>query len=165
MRPAAYSPVVGARKTVIAAGRVEDSGDMSAFSATEWSAQKLEWEVFWRESVRNAQEDFRQAEIRFQRDSNRVIRYAEVQSKQGRAAALVFAPDFARHFAESMGDNFFVAVPNRYQCFVFPKLAWDISRYAPMVQEAYRATAYPVSLELFEVEKGGIWAAGIFDRP
>lgn len=165
MRPAAYSPVAAARKTVVAAGRGEEGGELVAFSAQDWAAQKMDWAEFWKEACRNASEDFRKAEIRFERDSKRVIRYAEILSREGRASALVFAPEFASHFADTMGESFLIVVPSRYQCFVFPKLAGDLARYAPMVHEAYRATAYPVSEELFECEKGGVWATGIFERP
>ncbi len=165
MRPAAYAPVVAARKTVVAAGRVEESGELVAFSAADWAAQKVEWAAFWEGAQRNALEDFRKAEIRFERDAKRVIRYAEILSKEGRASSLVFAPGFAAHFADAMGESFWVAVPSRFQCFVFPKLAGDVARYAPLVHEAYRATAYPVSVELLECEQGGLWAAGVFERP
>jgi hypothetical protein len=149
----------------VAAGRVGEGGELSAFSSAEWGGQKADWKKFWKEALHNAAEDFKQVEIRFHRDANRVIRYAEVQSRQGRMAAVVLAPEFARHFVDTMGESFLIAVPNRYQCFVFPKLAWDVSRYAPLVQEAYRATAYPVSTELFECETGGVWAVGMFERP
>lgn len=165
MRPAAYTPVAAALKTVVAAGRVGDSGELAAFSGADWAAQRVEWAAFWKAAMGNASEDFRKAEIRFERDSKQVIRYAEIISKEGRASSLVFAPEFAAHFAESMGESFLIAVPSRFQCFVFPKLAGNVARYAPLVHEGYRATAYPVSEELFECEKGGLWAAGVFERP
>jgi hypothetical protein len=164
-RPVAYAPVTAARKTVVAAGKVDEAGELVAFSQEAWSELKVGWVDFWKQATRNAAEDFRKAEVRFERDAKQVIRYAEVVSREGRASALVFAPGFATHFEETMGESFLLAVPSRYQCFVFPKLVGDVSRYAALVTNAYRASAYPVSLELFECEKGGIWAAGFFERP
>lgn len=165
MRPAAYSPVPAARKTVLAAGRVSETGDLAAFRTPQLLGGGVQWGEFWATALRNASSDLQLAEVRFSRDSNRVIRYAEVVSRAGRASSLVLAPDFAAHFSDTMGEGFFFAVPNRYQCFVFPKLVGDLSRYAELVQQSYRATAYPVSAELFECEKNGIWAVGSFERP
>jgi hypothetical protein len=54
-------------------------------------------------------------------------------------------------------------VPNRYSVFVFPALASEYRNYAPMILRAYQDSAYPVSLEVFEVSAAGIKAIGLFE--
>ena len=56
-----------------------------------------------------------------------------------------------------------VAVPNRYTVYVFPRLASEYKEYSPLVMGAYHDSAYPVSLEVFEISPGGIRAIGVFE--
>ncbi len=58
-----------------------------------------------------------------------------------------------------------VVVPSRYTAFVFPELATHYQEYYPMVFEAFRETAWPVSVEVFQFSANGIRAIGVFERP
>jgi hypothetical protein len=68
-------------------------------------------------------------------------------------------------FQETIGDSVLLVVPNRYRAFIFPRLASRYEEYTPMVFEAYRATAYPVSVEVFEVSADGMRAIGVYEEP
>jgi len=58
-----------------------------------------------------------------------------------------------------------VVMPNRFTVFVFPKLASEYEEYSPMILEAFHATPYPVSLEVFEETDDGLKAIGVYDEP
>jgi hypothetical protein len=68
-------------------------------------------------------------------------------------------------FADTLGDRVLLVVPSRYRAYVFPKLASRYLEYTPMVFEAYRATEFPVSVELFELGADGMKAVGIYEEP
>jgi hypothetical protein len=165
MRPAMHAPVSGAEKTVLAAGLADESGHLASLSEARWRELSLDWPRFWSVALKNSERDFEGAEVRLHRDARRVIRYTEIYSSEGRAPSLVLAPSFFTSTARNMGDSFLLVVPSRFQCFVFPKLVGDVSQYAEIVHDAYRKTAYPVSTELFECSKGGLWTVGCFERP
>jgi hypothetical protein len=78
---------------------------------------------------------------------------------------VIFAPDFLKKFEEVFGEKMIVVIPNRHTVFVFPKLASTYREYGQMVRDAYRATAHPVSIEVFELSAAGIRAVGIYEEP
>ena len=94
---------------------------------------------------------------------NMVIEYAELSSAEGLVSSAVLAPEFGERFEDTLGEVLLLAVPSRSRAFVFPQLASDVSRYSNLVWNAYRETAYPVSVELFEWRKGVLRAVGLFE--
>ena len=77
-----------------------------------------------------------------------------------------FAADVERSPQPSVnifGPSLLVALPNRFTVYVFPELASEYKDYAPMVIRAYEESAYPVSLEVFEISQSGIRAIGTFE--
>jgi len=77
----------------------------------------------------------------------------------------VLAPKFLEMFKDTLGEKVLLVVPNRFTAYVFPALASNYEEYWPMVFEAYRQTAWPVSVEVFEVSVDGFRAAGIYREP
>jgi hypothetical protein len=102
---------------------------------------------------------------RYVRDRKQVIQYAELRSDQPIVASAVLAPKFLDLFKDTLGDEVLLVVPSRFVAYVFPKLASNYQDYFPMVFEAYRATAWPVSVEVFEVSAGGFRAVGVYQEP
>ncbi|MEK0445127.1 MAG: hypothetical protein RLZZ399_448 [Verrucomicrobiota bacterium] len=162
MRPAMSAALPGAERTVIAGGRW-DGEELRAFSKKEWEALGVDWATFEKEARRQSVRDWEGVEIRLERDKRKVIQFAELRSKQPLVASAVLAPGFGERFADTLGDRLWVVVPNRFQAFVFPKLAGAYEKYAGMVLQSYAATAYPVSLEVLEWSRDGWRAVGIFD--
>ena len=101
----------------------------------------------------------------YERDARQVIQYAELHSDRPIVASAVLAPKFLERFKDTLGEKVLLVVPNRFTAFVFPVLASNYQDYAPMVFEAYRATAWPVSVEVFEVSRGGLRAVGVYQEP
>jgi hypothetical protein len=102
---------------------------------------------------------------RYVRDRKQVIQYAELRSEQPIVASAVLAPKFLALFKDTLGEKVLLVVPNRFTAYVFPALASNYQEYWPMVFEAYRATAWPVSVEVFEVSAEGLRTAGVYQEP
>jgi hypothetical protein len=152
-------PIDGAQRTEIAFGTLgEDGLEPFAKGAVEANGELF---VAAREA---AAADLATLAPRYVRDRRKVIQYAELSSMRPIVASAVLAPKFLAQFHNTLGDSVLVVVPSRYTAFVFPQLASRYQEYYPLVFEAYRATAYPVSVELFEFSVRGIRAMGVFDE-
>jgi len=92
---------------------------------------------------------------RYERNRKQVIQYAELKSDRPIVASAVLAPKFLDLFKDTLGEKVLLVVPNRFAAYVFPALASNYQDYWPMIFEAFRATAWPVSVEVFEVSGKG----------
>jgi hypothetical protein len=163
-KPAVRVAVPEAKKTFLTAGIYRD-GEFTGFTKQEWEEFAIDWDAFAAVARRNAERDWESLEIRFKRDRREVVQYAEIISRNGTAGCCVVTEAFGPRFFETMGESFLFAIPSRQQCFVLPKLAGNPAVYSDMVHSAYRASSNPISVELFEWDKGVIKAVGMFERP
>ena len=162
LAPAVHALVPGAQGTVLAAG-FWDGAQLVPFERSHWEGQALKWSDFEPTARLKAAGDLAGVSVRFQRDKRRVIEFAELSSEQPLVAAAVLAPGLGNRFSDTLGEVLLLAVPSRYRAFVFPQHGRDPSQYAGMVWAAYRETAYPVSVELFEWRGGRLKAVGTFE--
>jgi hypothetical protein len=109
--------------------------------------------------------DLASLQPRYERNNKQVIQYAELISTRPIVASAVLAPKFLDLFRDTLGDKVILVVPSRFTAYVFPALASDYQDYYPMVFEAYRATAWPISVEVFEVSKEGWQTLGVYREP
>jgi len=164
MKPAANAPVAGAERTLLCGG-LWGGGELRAFSKKEWLALGLDWAEFEKKARLLSDVDLEKVEIRYDRDARQVIRFAEVRCRAPLVASAVLSAKFGDRFLDTLGEGLFVAVPNRYQAFVFPKVMGFPVQYTGMILGGYDATAFPVSVELFEYSKGILKAVGMFQQP
>lgn len=162
MRPEIAFPIAGAERTVLVPGYLAEGGEVRYFSKKEWDALAMDWVEFQSRSAGNATDN--KVKVELSRDRKKVIQYAALTSDSPLTATALLSPDFLKKFSELFGAKLLVAVPNRYTVYVFPKLASSYRDYAPMILEAYHATAYPVSTEVFEVSADGLRAIGTFEE-
>jgi hypothetical protein len=162
LAPAVRSGVPGAEKTVFAGG-VWDGIRLVGFERGRWAELGVSWESLEAAAKRNAVHDMALVGVRFQRDKRRVIEFAELSCDQPLMASAVLDPGLGRRFSETLGEVLLLAVPSRYKAFVFPQHGGDPAQYSAMVWSAYRETADPVSLELFEWRQGKFRAVGSFE--
>jgi hypothetical protein len=94
-----------------------------------------------------------------------VIEYAELQSDRPIVTSAVLGLKFRQLFKDTLGEKVLVAVPNRFTAFVFPALASRYEDYGPMVRAALGTTAWPVSIEVFEVSAAGVRCVGRYAEP
>ena len=162
LAPAVHGPVPGAQGTVFAGG-FWDGAQLVPFERSQWAALALSWGGFESAAKGKAEGDLAGVSVRFERDKRRVIQFAELSSEQPLVASAVLAPGLGARFSDTLGEVLLLAVPSRYRAFVFPQHGRDPSQYAGMVWAAYRESAYPVSVELFEWRNGRIKAVGAFE--
>jgi hypothetical protein len=164
-RAAASASVPGAERTDLAGGTAGEEGPV-AFSRNQWEGLGVPWVDFFTKARANAAPELASLKLKFVRDRRtKVIEYATLSSEQPIMASAVLAPTFLALFADTLGPKVLVAVPNRHTAFVFPRLASNYQDLASTVIEAYRATTYPVSLEVLEFGPEGIRAVGVYEEP
>ena len=157
-------PIAGADRTEVCAGFMEEAGPR-AMTKEELAAMGIGMEKFAARARENASADLAKLKPRYTRNAKRVIEYAELRSARPVVAGAVLAPKFLALFRETLGEKVLVVVPNRFTAYVFPALAGSHADYAPMVLAALGATAWPVSVELFEVSTDGVRCVGRYAEP
>ena len=164
MRPPVANPVEGSERTLLAAGRRDGDG-LVTFGVAEFAALKITWADFFAEAQRNAVADLATLTPRYVRNRRKVIEYAVLESARPIVASAVLAPQLLALFADTLGEKVLLVVPNRSTAFAFPALAGNHRDYWPMVFAAFRATPYPVSVEVFELSATGLRAVGVYEEP
>ena len=157
-------PIAGADRTVLCAGFMEDEGPR-AMTREELAGMGIEMEKFAARARENATAELAGLKPRYVRNGKRVIEYAELRSAKPVVADAVLAPKFLAMFKDTLGEKVLVVVPNRFTAFVFPALASNYEDYAPLVLAALGATAWPVSVEVFEISSAGVRCVGRYAEP
>ncbi len=126
---------------------------------------KLSWAEFEVRARKNASAELARLTPRSERDTRKSILYAALESELPVVATAVLSPDFLHLWKDTLGDKVLVVVPSQSTAFVFPRLASEYQSDAPMVLRAHRESAYPVSLEVFEVSATGWRCLGAYEEP
>jgi hypothetical protein len=145
----------------MAAGRFTD-GELQLLTRDEFAALGIEWDKFAARARQNASTDLATLKPRFERNTRKTIVYAALESEKPIVAGAVLAPGFLDLWKDTIGEKVLVVVPSRFSAFVFPHIASDYQTYYPMVLRAYRDSAHPVSVEVFEVSKSGWKCVGAY---
>lgn len=164
MRTPLAVPFVDAKLTELAAGLLTDQG-LEALTKAQFDDLSIDRETFHSLAILNTAQDLRALRFRFDRDRRKTIRYAAIESDQPVVASAVLFPGFLDLWKSTLGEKILIVVPNRYTAFVFPRLASEYLDFAPMVFRAYRDTAYPVSVEVFEIAPDGWHCVGAYSEP
>jgi len=164
LRAAVTAPVEGARKTEQAAGWL-NTETLDSWTKADFAQLGLSWQDYAAKAAKNAETDLVGLTPRYERDQRGSILYAELRAERPIVATAVLAPGFLARWLDTLGEKVIVAVPNRTQAFIFPRLASDWQSYAPMILRAYRETAHPVSMEVFEVSTAGWRCLGSYESP
>ncbi len=164
MRAPVSAPIPEAKRSEYAGGNLAE-GTLTPLAKGELEKLAVTWDEFFQQSRQNAAAELAEIKPVYVRNRRKVIEYAELRSERGLLASAVLAPKFLEQFAETLGPTVLLVVPNRFLAFVFPRLASKYEEHAGVVLEAYRATAFPVSLEVFEVSPAGLKAVGFYPDP
>jgi len=157
-------PIPDAERTVVAPVVVD--GEEYLFPSRKiWDQFHVEDADIQRRGAVMAAADLATLHPRYERDRRQVIQYAELTSDRPIVASAVLAPKFLDLFRDTLGDNVYLVVPNRFTAYVFPVLASNYQDYYPMVFAAYRATAWPISVEVFELGPQGMKTVGVYREP
>jgi hypothetical protein len=156
--------IPGAQRTVLAP--VVVNGDEYLFPSRKiWNQFHVDPAEIQRRGALTAAADLASLKPRYERSSKQVIQYAEITSDRPIVCSAVLAPKFLDLFRDTLGDKVLLVVPSRFTAYVFPVLASNYQDYYPMVIEAYQATAWPISLEVFELGPEGMRTVGVYQSP
>ena len=164
MKAPVSAPIAAAEKTELVAAIMGES-EVAYLSRADFDALKMNWAAFAEKARESAAAELRSVTTEYQRDRKKVILYAKIGSARGFIASAILAPAFLDRFKNTLGEKVLIVIPNRTTAYVFPALASNYQEYAPLIFEAYRATAFPVSKEVFELSAEGLKAVGAFEEP
>ena len=164
MKAPVNAPIAAAEKTELVAAIMGES-EVSYLSRADFDALKLDWPAFAEKTRASAGAELKAVTTEYTRDQKKVILYAKIRSPHALIASAILAPKFLDLVKNTLGEKVLIVIPNRTTAYVFPALASNYQEYAPMIFAAYRATAFPVSKEVFELSADGIKAVGAFEEP
>jgi hypothetical protein len=162
MRPDYAFPVEGTKGVVITPAIIKD-GEAEYLKKADAERLKVDFDSVRRVARSAASAELAKFEPEFVRDEKGIILYGRITSDSLTTAGVVLAPDFAAKFADTLGPDLLVAIPNRYRIYVYPALASHFQNTAGLVLRDYDLSPYPVSKEVFRVTKVGLRAVGTFE--
>jgi hypothetical protein len=99
------------------------------------------------------------------RDKHGVVVDVRIESSDPSLSSLVLVPGLTDQFADVLGKNCVVFIPNRQVIFLFPRIGGDIQELTSALRSFYHNNAWPVSTELFEWRNGAIVATRDLEPP
>lgn len=154
-------PIDGSARTVLSVARVVD-GSPQMLTREEKRGMALPFDEIETVSASTSAAVLERLKPEIVRDAKGVIAYVLLSSEDPLTASTVLAPDFAARFRDLLGPDLLVAVPNRFQVFIFSRQDTVFQRMADAVVSAYHASDYPVSREIFALEGGRLRSLGVF---
>jgi hypothetical protein len=161
MHPDVFVLVPGARRVGFSLFR-ETSLGLEPYSRSELRDRQLSWAACFLKGREAATRQLQTLEPKFFRNELKVIQYAQFSSESQLTASIFISPEFMKRFENSLGKELYVAIPDRSNVFVFPKLSNSIEALAPKMAVLYKEALYPVCREVFELSKDGIRVVGKF---
>jgi len=150
-------PVQGSDRTVLVPARVVN-GDIAPLER----GQEASWDAIRKAAPSSAGAVLATLKPRYVRDDKKAIQYAVLESDNPLTASAVLAPKFGELFAQTLGPDLLVAIPNRNLVYVFPKQSLVFQTFADLIYAEYQSSPHPVSRELFEVRDGKLIAIGAY---
>jgi hypothetical protein len=114
-------------------------------------------------AVAYAQSILKQTSPKFIRDRHGVIVAIRLESQDPAFSSVLLTPGFTDRFADLLGKDCLVCVPNRQTVFLFPRLGGNMEQFAIPLRGIYHNSVWPVSTELFEWQGGGLHSIRDFE--
>lgn len=152
--------VAGSDRTILALVQVKDGEIFGAEGGHPRTLEMASKEID-KEATQTVKEVFDSLQPRYVRDKNGVIEYAVLESTNPLTASAVLAPEFAERFAGTLGPDLLVALPNRFQILVFSRQDQAFQKMSEFIISGYLSSTYPVSREIFSLEKGKLRSIGV----
>ena len=97
------------------------------------------------------------------RDKHNVIVAIRIEDGDPALSSILLIPGFADRFADLLGKDCLVSIPNRNTVFLFPRLATNMEEFALPLTGLYHNSVWPVSTELFEWREGTLHSIRDFE--
>lgn len=152
-------PIEGSQRTILAVARVID-GQPEPLTREQKRGIPITFDDVRREAGKTAAEVLAGIEPQIVRDKKGVIEFVVLESADPLTASTVLAPGFAEKFRNLLGPDLLVAMPTRFQLFVFSRQDIIWRRMGETIIAGYLEATYPVSREIFALEKGRLRSLG-----
>lgn len=160
--PAVKQPIKGADRTALVPGR-ETSIGVRYYTAQEFEELKLGWAGFRAKAAETADRVIARMKPEWFRDPKGLVRYAVLKSSSQLTASTVFGQKFRALFRESMGDELVLLIPDRSTVYVFPRSMGEYKDFGKTILLSYADAVYPVSYEVFVLNRDGLSCLGSFN--
>ena len=161
--PKVFSPIKGAKTTVLAAAYEWEYG-VRVFSKEEWIKRGYDWNEFLANAARTADRLVGEIEPVYRRDARGVIDYAVVTHEDPFLSSIILSPKLLKRFEDKLGKRLRLVVLDRNTIYVFPADGGRIEGFADALIDLYYQTRHPVSLEMFLIDESGYRIFGTLER-
>ena len=149
-------PIAGSSQTVVGFYDEASDGTVIPIPAASLAEHPLaELKIL---ALAHARALLRQVTPKISRDKHGVAIDVRIESTDPSLSSLVLIPGFTDQFADVLGKNCLVCIPNRRVIFLFPRIGGDIQEVADALRSFYHNNAWPISTELFEWRNGALVA-------
>jgi hypothetical protein len=149
-------PIAGSSGTVIGFYDEARDGTVTPISAASLATHPLpELKSL---ALAHARALLHQVTPKISRDKHGVAIDVRIESTDPSLSSLALIPGFTDQFANVLGKNCVVSIPNRQVIFLFPRIGGDIQELTEALRSFYHNSAWPVSTELFEWQNGELVA-------
>ncbi len=149
-------PIAGTARTVIAFYDEASDGMVTPISAASLAEHPLP-ELQSLASA-HARALLQHVAPKITRDKHGVAIDIRIESTDPSLSSLCLLPGFLDQFADILGHNCIVSIPNRQVIFLFPRVGGNIDEFAYALRSFYHNNPWPVSTELFEWRNGALFA-------
>jgi hypothetical protein len=159
MRHESAWPIVGSETAVLVPARYEN-GEVLPLKRNEVLELSVSRKDILESAPKAAAKVLETLKPEYVRDENQVIQYASIRSESPLTASAVLAPGFTKLFEETLGPEVLICIPNRFTVLVFPRESASTLNLSDLIFAEYSSSPYPVSREIFALQRGKLIAIG-----
>jgi len=158
------APLEGAKKTRLAAFYEWDFG-VRPFTKKTWAERGLQWDQFMPLALTLADSIAGKLKPELVRDDRGVALYAIIADEDPFLTSAILSPKLHERFRETLGDRIHVVLLERNRLYLFPATGGTLPEFGPSLVEEFRRSSFPVSLEIFLLDRDGYRVVGELERP
>ena len=153
----------GAKATLMVPSAEWEYG-VRAFSEELWKERGFTWERILAISTTVADQLAESVEPDIVRDGNGVVEYVILEDKDPFLTSILLSSKLRERFRDTLGDRIFAVCVDRHAVYLFPATGGKLEGYGPGLVDQFSRTSFPVSLEVFLVDKDGFRVVGHLER-
>lgn len=157
-------PIEGAKTTKMAAHYEWDFG-VRPFTKKTWEERGLAWDRFFPVARQVADAVAGKLEPKLVRDHRGIVLYAILTDEDPFLTSVILSPKLHERFKETLGDRIQVLLLERNRVYLFPATGGRLAEFGPALVEEFGRSRFPVSLEIFLLDREGFRVVGELERP
>ena len=152
-------PIEGAKQTQLVPA-FEGGLEFEYYDQKKFAGKKVTWADYYRRSLNTATRILETLKPHIIRDKEKKPVCVILTSKSQLTASAMLAPGFLKKLSQDLGPSLHVVIPDRYTIYTFAKGSDVLNINTETMIRVFRNSAYPVSLEIFEIDKEGFRVVG-----